>query len=720
MSSDHVPRFVRRSTTAKSGATTLEGPEPLDVFRDSKSWILLGEPGAGKTTAFEMEAQATGGLVLSIREFIKRDAQPDWSSKTLYLDGLDEVRAIGDDSILMQVRNRLSALGNPPFRLSCRAADWLGETDSKDLWSTSGGSLPILYLEPLSLDDIHLILKHSHHIEDPKAFTDEAEHRGVTGLLDNPQNLGLLAKAIRGQAWPETRFDTFELACEYLAKEANDAIRKRTAAKACSVEQRLHAGGHLCAILLLADQVGVALDEGSADDRYFTVGACLGLDPVSARESLQTRLFRGTGEERVIPNHRNIAEFLAARWLNQQITSKGLPVGRLLNVLVGKDGRTPSSLRGLYAWLAGHCLPARKALIAADPLTVIIYGDAKPMSLADKRFALEGLKQESERYPGFRMDARRTHRFGALADQRLLQDFSDILHSKDRSEAYQSFVDCVADILIEGELVDGIKDTIRDVIDDDSWWPDIRKACLRAWLRYETDSSTQLALLNGIAEGCISDTDDDLLGALLLHLYPDHLTPDALLSHLHPPKQPHLSGMYSFLIFDLARLAPLEHLPVLLDGLAAREECIRDDLDRLDRSADRLLERGVQEWGDSVSGDRLFDWLDIGADEYGYRTHRKGEHNAISSWLESHPDRYKNLLGICYARAKTEQNPEYRFHVLTTRFRGAKPPVDLACWHLEQVHDVCSDWPAQSHEATSPSNDPSFQSPKSRCVAQPK
>ena len=35
-------------------------------------------------------------------------------------------------------------------------------------------------------------------------------------------------------------------------------------------------------------------------------------------------------------------------------------------------------------WLALYCLSARPALIAADPLTVILYGDAKPMPSNDK------------------------------------------------------------------------------------------------------------------------------------------------------------------------------------------------------------------------------------------------------------------------------------------------------------------------------------------------
>jgi len=32
----------------------------LDEFRDQAAWVLLGEPGAGKTEAFKKEAEATG------------------------------------------------------------------------------------------------------------------------------------------------------------------------------------------------------------------------------------------------------------------------------------------------------------------------------------------------------------------------------------------------------------------------------------------------------------------------------------------------------------------------------------------------------------------------------------------------------------------------------------------------------------------------------------
>ena len=66
-----------------------------------------------------------------------------WSRKTLFIDGLDEVRAgSGDPRIpLNKIRRRLDALERPRFRLSCRAADWLG-SDQERLRVVSPGRNP--------------------------------------------------------------------------------------------------------------------------------------------------------------------------------------------------------------------------------------------------------------------------------------------------------------------------------------------------------------------------------------------------------------------------------------------------------------------------------------------------------------------------------------------------------------------------------------------------
>jgi hypothetical protein len=104
---------------------------------------LLGEPGAGKSSAFEQEAEAQGGIVLAVAEFLE-DVDAEWQGRTLFLDGLDETRAAGGgDRVLFKIGSRLKKLGNPSFRIACRAADWFGSTDRDTMAVASpDGELP--------------------------------------------------------------------------------------------------------------------------------------------------------------------------------------------------------------------------------------------------------------------------------------------------------------------------------------------------------------------------------------------------------------------------------------------------------------------------------------------------------------------------------------------------------------------------------------------------
>lgn len=121
-----------------------------------------------------------------------------------------------------------------------------------------------------------------------------------------------------------------------------------------------------------------------------------------------------------------------------------------------------AGLRGLYGWLALHCHAARRRLIEADPLTVVVYGDVKPMPVADKRLLLAALRREDTRFSAFRWDARTRHVLGALAAPELQHDFKDILQSPERDDVSQAHADCVLDILIHGEALQGLAPTLLD------------------------------------------------------------------------------------------------------------------------------------------------------------------------------------------------------------------------------------------------------------------
>ena len=94
---------------------------PLVEFRDTPAYVLVGDPGAGKTTSFKAECAALGddACLVTARDFLTFEPEdhPEWRGKTLFIDGLDEVRAGTSDvrTPFDQVRGRLDALGQAAF-----------------------------------------------------------------------------------------------------------------------------------------------------------------------------------------------------------------------------------------------------------------------------------------------------------------------------------------------------------------------------------------------------------------------------------------------------------------------------------------------------------------------------------------------------------------------------------------------------------------------------
>ncbi|MDP2828071.1 MAG: hypothetical protein Q8O37_05640 [Sulfuricellaceae bacterium] len=696
-----VPRQARKIEDRRTSPVD-PPPEDLQAFRSLPAWVLLGEPGAGKTEAFKMEAAATGGESLRIAEFIDSDLDEDWRGKTLFLDGLDEIRAgTGGENTLVRVRSRLKRLGTPPFRIACRAADWYGSTDAEDIKSASAdGQIVALQLEPLDEEDILILLRDNHGVADPHAFVEQAGRLGVDGLLGNPQTLGLLAQAIRGDQWPETREATFRLACEKLADESNKQHRDKASTRPHSVASLLDAAGQLCAVLLLSDQTGIALDRDRADARFIPLNGCAPPDPEAAAQAVRSKLFRPESVERVIPSHRSVAEYLAARWLARQIDRAGLPLGRVLNLLLGQDGRTVAGLRGLYAWLALHSHKARTRLIEADPLTVVLYGDVKPMPTQDKRRLLDGLRREAQRYHGFRWGVRNAHPFGALADPELRDYFLAVLQAPERDEASQAFVDCVLDALTEGEALGEMAPTVEGIVRDDTRWPTVRQDALGAWLKLVSDPQSAIALLEDTTAGRVADDEDELAGLLLRHLYPKHLGSDALLNYLHEPKKLKLfSAYHRFWVHELPRCVPDEQLPALLDGLVGRKELSSNNpyLRRFNKMADKLLARGLAIHGDAITNERLFDWLGVGSDEFGGIRREQTEQQSISAWMLGRPERYKELLAICYARCGEVEGLWNCLYSHLKRLDFVTPPENMGLWHLGQASIANNDALAKEH-----------------------
>lgn len=671
------------------GEEQLQPEQALADFRSTPAWVLLGEPGAGKSQSLRDEAKATGGHYLTVTELIASDPLPDeCRGRILYIDALDEVRAAGSESPLVRVRNQLRRLDNPPFRLACRAADWYGPSDRGQLEGQSpDGQLVALQLCPLSQDDIRQILHDNHGVDDPQTFIERAEHHGIGSLLKNPQTLELLAKAIRGDDWPESRSEVYRLACEKLAHEENREHRdlQKQHRRTASDRKRLQAAGQLFSVLLLSGKSGLASDPDAASAEYPTLEQLASTEPQAAEQALHSKLFTAPGhEERLIPTHRSIAEYLAARWLAEELDAQRLPLQRLLNLLLGADGGVVADLRGLYAWLALHSQHARRRLIDADPLSVILYGDAQPMSLADKRVLLAALQEQARRFPGYRWQGMQSlHPFGALTEEGLVEDFRRVLLAPERDEPSQSHMDCVLEILEQGGASPQLADVLLTVIEDTSRWPRVRHGALDAWLSI-CRAEQALRLLQRIDRGEVEDADDELAGRLLKYLYPQHIRVGELLQYLHPPKNSEQLGNAIFWDYELPRLTPDEHLPALLDGLGKRPELF--DRHRVDgdfsQLADKLLVRGLHAHGDTLTDEQLFEWLGVGADEHGFYQRDREAQQQIGDWLSQRPERYKAILQLCI-QIVAHTNRRRCYH----RLHGAQAPSEIGLWHLQQAND---------------------------------
>ena len=413
-----VPRTCTELPAANASADASRSPanagQPLESFRSIPAYVLLGDPGAGKTTAFRCECAALGDAAcyVTARDFLTfaPDDHPEWRGKTLFIDGLDESRAGTPDkrTPFDHIRGRLDKLGKPPFRLSCRTADWLGTNDRQHLASVTpqGSEVTVLRLDPLTDADAKIVLAARSDITDPDTFISDAREHGLDGLLSNPQSLNLLAKVVaKNGTWPQSRRQTFERACRQLAAEHNQ--EHRAAGQPPEVEAALEAAGRLCAMLLITGSAGFTDRPGHRDGDHLDLGQCA-YDPCAAhdpynrnalRQALSTKLFAAGTERGFIPIHRHLAEFLGARHL-ERLIAESLPARRVLALITGEEGGVVTQLRGLAAWLAALCKEARRDLIERDPIGVVLYGDVHDFTTDEKHTLLSRLGLKELKFTG--------------------------------------------------------------------------------------------------------------------------------------------------------------------------------------------------------------------------------------------------------------------------------------------------------------------------------
>ena len=720
----------RTCTEIRPGDTREAGdrvPNPLSAFRSVPAYVLLGDPGAGKTTEFERESQALGETAefVRARDFISLDldSRPEWRDRTLFIDGLDEMRAGAADSRLPldRIRNRLDRLSRPKFRISCREADWLGHNDRQRLEAVSPDSrITMLRLDPLSEQAAVELLSSRNLGVSAQEFLQQARLRGVGGLRGNPLTLGLLADAVRhGGGWPESRLETFEMACRQMATELNEEHREGTARQ--SVETVLDAAGHLCALQLLAGFDGYSLAgaiEGSPFVSLDTLEDAPGHRSRACLEyALATRLFTAAVVGRTFcPLHRQVAEFLAGRYLAKLIRD-GLPARRVVALMTGTgDGRVVTVLRGLSAWLAAHPGEARRQLIDADPVGVGIYGDIGEFTTDDKAGLLRSLATFSTEAPlsGHQWRDGRTDEarydsawaFRSLACADMASPINELLGGRSAGASGDRITGFVLDLLSEadasevGSLI-GLESTVEAILRDAATPPEVRWRALGAYLRIAPDGDTTTDiltwLLDAVHDRKLPDPDDQLLGTLLNHLYPNAIAPSQVWRYAVTRNRRVIGGRFwRFWQFTLEERSSDQHVAELLDALhgdAARLISEREE-SPFGALPLRLVVRGLEALGERLEPSRLYNWLStVGRCPM---TSRSEEHaRRVRAWLEARPETQKAVfLKWLVRRSLSDPYGYLRCNALN----GSSLPADFGLWCLDQAIVIGDTQPAVSQE----------------------
>ncbi|EJG9531797.1 hypothetical protein NBG37_004454, partial [Escherichia coli] len=277
--------------------------------------VLLGDPGAGKTHLFRQFAGLGEANYLTVRHFLS--GVPIDNQKALFIDALDEKRSSHNSSdVVDDIVQRLFSQTPQKVRISCRSQDWLGESDLSAFlpyFERTGGYV-VLHLQQLSREEQTAIL-HAHGIEHPEKFLEEAEKRSAYEFLHNPQNLLMLAEAVKEGNWPRTRSELFHSATQFLLTEhSKEHTRKNSGIYTC--DELEHPAGAICALRILSDVSGISLLPNDIRPEYPGYRTIPFFSHEIIRATLSRRVF-STGDEveTVDYIHRTIAEYLAAKWL---------------------------------------------------------------------------------------------------------------------------------------------------------------------------------------------------------------------------------------------------------------------------------------------------------------------------------------------------------------------------------------------------------------------
>jgi predicted NACHT family NTPase len=617
---------------------------PMSAYDKAPNIVLLGDPGAGKSHTFRECAVRSGGQLITARNFL---VTPSTNlTKRLFIDGLDEKRGGRTDRDTVDALvEKLFDVAPTHVRISCRVADWLGESDLAALrpyFEQSGGPV-VLQLDRLNPDEQALVLQgEGLSIAQAERFLEEADSRGLGDFLDNPQNLLMLQRAVRGGAWPATRRELFQSSTELMLKESNEH-RARFGAGVLSPDELRPIAGAICAARLISDIAGISLTDQETDGSYPSYRGLTLYPPERVMAALTRRVFEaGAAAESVDYAHRTTAEYLGAAWLADRVRN-GMPFGRL-QALMGVDGHPAAELRGLHAWLAVHLPEYADALIDTDPYGVLTYGDASALSTSSCAHLVRALGELSQKDPWFRSGHWHNPSIGALSRPDMVKEFRAVLHDENAGFGVRSIV---VEAMAYGTPLAALKDDLTAVVLRAASPFAERLEALIALLRIGTDgkASARAAYKNLGADSNGLRLRHEILG----QLYGDPYGAEDAAELLSDMARSTSSDGSAGILHGFTEELPLADLPAILDRLPLlnqRQRAAWRNEWEVARFIDRALLRVWTEI-DAIEPGRALQWLRL-RNSYS-RGYGRGSSDELRQAIQARPELLNAIAGHFFA-----------------------------------------------------------------------
>jgi hypothetical protein len=549
--------------------------------------ILLGEPGIGKSTEIINAYEITKGLVdnhekqtlyknlnaysdiTSLLKDVFESEEINLCKKQnipfyLFLDSLDECR-FRIDTISQILYQQIEKLYYDNFflRIACRTAEWPGSLEEglTKIWGKE--RLVFIELVPLRKKDVEIacITRHFHY----NNFLTQILEREVQPLAIKPITLNFLLDIFgREPNLPNTRLELFDQGIRLLIEEHNPSRKESKIIGQFPVAQKINVAERIAAIMILCNINVITQDNYSDNEMGLTKEEIIDSDDSNFRviESvIESGLFSSRGKNRMGWAHQSYAEFLAARFLINNIFSEEQLFNFILDSVFGERKIIPP-LNETVAWLVDMKPDLFKHLVKNN-VEVMLKSGLILQDNNDKALLVRHLLTKFAQQKLFDLKYSFNNYYKKLTHPNLSKQLRPFIIDKKKSWYVRTAAILIARECDQVELLDDLVKIFCDSNDSLEIRIDI------GWCLYHIADEPSLLKMKKVLDTDLKeDEDDELKNVCLFALWPKHLATLELFSFLQRPKNTnYIGGFYHLSDKIIEEKILLQDLPIALNWM---------------------------------------------------------------------------------------------------------------------------------------------------------